>query len=563
MLTLKSYYGQINAGNNITTSPWTSVPESISGQWQSVTYGNGLFVAVQRDAIGNPVMTSPNGITWTSRVSASDNNWQGVTYGNGLFVAVSFTGVNNRVMTSPDGITWTSRTSAADNNWWSVTYGNGLFVAVAQSGTNNRVMTSPDGITWTIRTSAANNQWYSVTYGNGLFVAVSITGTNNRVMTSLNGITWTIRTSAADNSWWGVTYGNGLFVAVSNSGTVNGVMTSPDGITWTSRTTTDNSWRSVTYGNGLFVAGGTFDGTYKDIMTSPDGITWTRQDTPRAVLLLTCITYGNGLFVAISTSFTITSQGNVGLPLLTYDTSTKLVTSSTSLPISSQGATGSVLPNVFYNPSTASLSYGNVNTAGNTGDIFTLAAQEFGSTIKCNNVMVPNISRINEGYTLTGNNTSAMYTTTVYAPVQTTVTGVTFYQQTQGNYTANNNTNRVGLYQFVGATGSLLASSIGATGLYAQPSGTFFSQPFSAPITIFPGEYVIAFVYSNSATTTAPTLGGLASTTDFPNLSSFNMTNGAMLTASKTTQTTMPTTILWSELTVTAPTTPYLWAVLY
>jgi hypothetical protein len=129
-------------------------------------------------------MTSPDGITWSSRTSAADNQWASVTYGNGLFVAVAYTGTGNRVMTSPDGITWSSRTSAADNQWTSVTYGNGLFVAVSNSGTGNRVMTSPDGITWTSRTSAADNDWWGVTYGNGLFVAVSNSGTGNRVMTA-------------------------------------------------------------------------------------------------------------------------------------------------------------------------------------------------------------------------------------------------------------------------------------------------------------------------------------------------------------------------------------------
>ena len=86
-------------------------------------------------------MTSPDGIAWTIRSSAANNSWHSVTYGNGLFVAVSYSGTGNRVMTSPDGITWTIRSSAADNDWYSVTYGNGLFVAVSYSGTGNRVMT--------------------------------------------------------------------------------------------------------------------------------------------------------------------------------------------------------------------------------------------------------------------------------------------------------------------------------------------------------------------------------------------------------------------------------------
>ncbi len=262
---------------------WATGATLLSNSWQSVTYGNGLFVAVAGSGTGNRVMTSTDGITWTIRTSAANNNWQSVTYGNGLFVAVAGSGTGNRVMTSPDGITWTLRSSAADNNWKSVTYGNGFFVAVAIIGIGNSVMTSPDGITWTIRTSPAN-LWYSVTYANGLFVAVASSGTGNRVMTSPDGITWTLRSSAADNSWTSVTYGNGLFVAVAWFGTSNLVMTSPDGITWTIRTSANDKWISVTYGNGLFVAvADNGPGTGNRVMTSPDGITWTLRSTPTKI----------------------------------------------------------------------------------------------------------------------------------------------------------------------------------------------------------------------------------------------------------------------------------------
>ncbi|MBT9168395.1 MAG: hypothetical protein DDT19_01740 [Syntrophomonadaceae bacterium] len=278
---------------------WTPRTSAADNNWYSVTYGNGLFVAVAFSGTGNRVMTSPDGINWTLRTSAADNAWVSVTYGNGLFVAVAQSGTGNRVMTSPDGITWTARTSAADNNWNSVTYGNGTFVAVAFSGSGNRVMTSPDGITWTARTSAADNNWYSVTYGNDLFVAVAIFGGGNGVMTSPDSINWTLRTSAADNQWYSVTYGNGLFVAVAHTGTGNRVMTSPDGINWTLRTSAaDNAWVSVTYGNGLFVAVAQ-SGTGNGVMTSPDGITWTLR-TSAADNQWYSVTYGNGLFVAVA-----------------------------------------------------------------------------------------------------------------------------------------------------------------------------------------------------------------------------------------------------------------------
>jgi len=304
-------------GSVVTTGTgWTIQTSAADNQWQSVTFGNGLFVAVAISALGNGnlVMTSTDGITWINQVSAANNDWQSVTFGNGLFVAVSTSGTGNRVMTSPDGINWTSRVSAANNNWTSITFGNGLFVAVASSGTGNRVMTSPDGITWTIRVSAANNQWSGVTFGNNLFVAVAQTGTGNRVMTSPDGITWTIQTGAADNVWQCITFGNGLFVAVSVAFSGDRVMTSPDGITWTGRTSSANYvWRSITYGNGLFVAVAN-SGTGDRVMTSPDAITWTSQTTP-ADNSWNGVIYGNNKFVAVGSTGTgnrvMTSSDNV------------------------------------------------------------------------------------------------------------------------------------------------------------------------------------------------------------------------------------------------------------
>lgn len=102
-------------------SRWVS-QTSVDGTWNSVSYGNGVFVAVSDDG---KVMTSPDGITWTARIAAANNAWVAVTFGNGIFAAVSRTGTRNRIMTSPDGITWTSRASAADENWRSITYGGG------------------------------------------------------------------------------------------------------------------------------------------------------------------------------------------------------------------------------------------------------------------------------------------------------------------------------------------------------------------------------------------------------------------------------------------------------
>lgn len=74
---------------------------------------------------------------FVSAAAVEANYWNSVTYGNGLFVAVSYNGIN-KVMTSPDGVIWTAH-AAETNSWFSVTYGHGHFVAVSYDGTD-RVM---------------------------------------------------------------------------------------------------------------------------------------------------------------------------------------------------------------------------------------------------------------------------------------------------------------------------------------------------------------------------------------------------------------------------------------
>ena len=343
---------------------WSTRTTPTDNQWRSVTYGNGLFVAVAVTGTGNQVMTSPDGITWTIRSSPDltvDYDWQSVTFGNGLFVAVSSNSadITRTVMTSPDGINWTLRT-APKLQWVSVAYGNGLFVAVSVNGTvDQRVMTSPDGITWTSRTATDEINWNSVTYGNGLFVAVANdeSNTKNRVMTSPNGITWTSRTHAADNIWRSVAYGNGLFVAVAISGTGNRVMTSPDGTTWTSQSSPlDYNWNGITYGNGLFVAVST-NGSGNRVMTSPNGVDWTLR-TSAANNTWFGVTYGNGMFVTVSTNG---SNNRVMTSSLSVAPNTPVISSITPSLTSASVAFTSSLPTTLDAPNITNIEYSTNN----------------------------------------------------------------------------------------------------------------------------------------------------------------------------------------------------------
>ncbi|MEI6621389.1 MAG: hypothetical protein WCP28_05740 [Actinomycetes bacterium] len=62
---------------------------------------------------------------WTARTAAEANPWASVTYGNGLFVAVSFDGVR-AIVASPDGVTWTPGAGPLVGGSLSVAYPEGF-----------------------------------------------------------------------------------------------------------------------------------------------------------------------------------------------------------------------------------------------------------------------------------------------------------------------------------------------------------------------------------------------------------------------------------------------------
>lgn len=171
---LLGYLSPIGSSTNIpiqnpTGSTWTISPTAlpISISWLSVTFGNGLFVAV--GSYSNITATSPDGMTWTTNALPSISYWDSVAYGNGVFVAIA---IGNTAATSPDGVTWINQSLPCSATWNSIAYGNGEFVAVAQ--TTNLAMISQDGIHWnsitlSIPNNSIGNGWWSITYGNCVF----------------------------------------------------------------------------------------------------------------------------------------------------------------------------------------------------------------------------------------------------------------------------------------------------------------------------------------------------------------------------------------------------------
>lgn len=136
----------------------------------------------------------------------------------------------------------------------------------------------------------------------------------------------------------------------------------------------------------------------------------------------------------------------------------------------------------------------------------------------------------------------------VYLPQAATLTGVKWYQATQGSYTGNNE-NRIGLYTYSGGTLTLVASTTNDATLWSTAAtNTVGNKAFSSTYAASAGLFFVGLLYSQSAQTTAPVLGNL------PNLgnaavASFDFTNSAKVAGTLASQTTLPTSQAMSGIT--------------
>lgn len=264
------------AGNRVMFSPegitWNSVAASEANEWNSVIYGyyGGLhtFIATAKSGSANRVMRSTNnGVTWSSislPVASQTMSWNSVAFGNNIFIAVSSEGA---VIKSVDGgATWVHISTAVTSGkvWNSVAFisASNKFIA---TGASNKTMYSNDyGDTWTLGTIPTSpGDWASIAYGNNRYVAID--KSYGYTMYSFNGTSWTLGPSIP-YSLTSVVFSNGLFVATI---TDFYVYLSSDGINWTLARTgaSNNFWQSIATNDQGFVAVSKF-GSGDRVMTS-------------------------------------------------------------------------------------------------------------------------------------------------------------------------------------------------------------------------------------------------------------------------------------------------------
>lgn len=305
----------------ILTSPdgidWT--PQTAPYYGESITYGtpggNPIFVVVGQYST---IYTSSDTITWTSRTSPS-GDWKSVTYGDGIFVA---TGSSGSII-SYDGINW----KYPVKEFSSITYGNGRFIATALPPSIHGAFYSTNGLVWNSPTvGVESDNWSAVTYGQGTFVAVSNQGTTGNVMYSTDGSTWSnVTTGTTQKSWTAIAYGDGQFMAIApwDDDTTSDVMISSDGINWINGYPINFTSNCISYGNGYFAVASSNSSVANVALTTAETIVWQYSSVPAASY--TGITYGLTGFVAVSsTSFALGFNPTIWVDPLQVNIPTKL-----------------------------------------------------------------------------------------------------------------------------------------------------------------------------------------------------------------------------------------------
>ena len=115
-----------------------------------VTYHDGLYVTVGYDhgaAGGSFIFISLDGYSWTlQRTSGISEYLNSVTYGNGLFVAIGW----RNIFTSKNGLDWIESKIESKSRFHGITYGNDEFIAV---GIKGNMISSSNGKIWFQRAS--------------------------------------------------------------------------------------------------------------------------------------------------------------------------------------------------------------------------------------------------------------------------------------------------------------------------------------------------------------------------------------------------------------------------
>lgn len=284
----------------------SSLPASAIWSW--VTYGGGVFVAVQNGAVA--AYSEDLGVTWTSVPMPYGAQWQSVCYNNGRFIAVAY-GAPVTAISDDLGKTWTAggnMPSAAQ--WYAITSGEGILVAVATGPSSAAAYSLDDGASWAASTLPASSYWSGIAFGGGVFIAVQNGPTC--ALSKDGGATWTTSNMPSFTDWFAIAFdsSSGTFVAVANHSS-HSARSTDLGATWVDvELPYSNNWVSLANDDGTFFALSGWqqpgDNQGAGAVSTDAGLTWEPLLVPPANLsnnvnvdAWLSVAYGGGAFVGV------------------------------------------------------------------------------------------------------------------------------------------------------------------------------------------------------------------------------------------------------------------------
>jgi hypothetical protein len=292
--------------------------------WFSTVYGNGLWVAVGANAATTAPSCSAwsiDGQNWTMVPSAGVGlpvgSWNSVTFGNGRFVAVS---TANRSAYSTDGKNWNSTVSVnplpITSEWNAVTYGTynsqNRFITIGYSGdTTRKTYSSTDGYSWDVINDIPFSSAYnysSIVCGTNIVVAVGTSDESSSINLDTVGGTWNISSDLpygfVDYWFRDVIFVNSMFYTCGTTGIYSCPGAVGDSLTWTQLYGIET--QSITYGPGK-----KWCKTYSNTIKYADSPSGPWSDViglvaPNANWWF--ITYDNGMYIALGVGGTV--EGN-------------------------------------------------------------------------------------------------------------------------------------------------------------------------------------------------------------------------------------------------------------
>lgn len=237
---------------------WEKANTSTNESLYDVAYGNGKYVAV-----GFAILTSVDANTWVNVDSfqKEKGNFNSITFGDGKFVATR----RGSILISTDGVNWTE-VKKSPISIASIVFAENKFIAI---GNCAKGITSSNGIDWIefIADQETANKSFcdffvSIDYNNGRYVAADMGYDDTqfgKIFVSTDGLKWGKSVEFDSNPRGAAINDKGEMIVIGS----NILLESTNGANWKSykldkysNSKEHDSLESVAYGNGIFVTVG-------------------------------------------------------------------------------------------------------------------------------------------------------------------------------------------------------------------------------------------------------------------------------------------------------------------